>query len=439
MKIFAVSLGCPKNGIDTEVAIASIKKAFHSIEIVPDPQKAQIILINTCGFIQSAVSESIETILTLAKNKKKSQKIVVIGCMVERYPVAELIKELPEVDLFLGTNIYESVGREIKQNLFSHSLDIIDSSTDSQERFFNSVTPLWRAYIKISEGCSNTCSYCLIPKLRGRQNSISPEKILSEIKELQKNNVKEITLVAQDLTAYQYNNINIEGLLEKIVQNSNISWIRLLYLHPQRLSRELINIIKNNRNICPYFDIPIQHASNKILRLMARRYKQENLRELFAHIRDVLPEASIRTTVITGFPGETLDDFEILKEFISEIGFDHLGAFTYSDEEEAPACNLKDKVPEKVALQRKKDIIRIQKSISKKRLKRWKDKTVDVLIEGISQESELLYYGRTMHQAPDIDGVVYLSGEIKKLGEIIPVRINDTHIYDMAGETEQKF
>jgi len=434
MKIFAVSLGCPKNGIDTEVAIASINKAFDSVEIVSDPQKAQIILLNTCGFIQSAVSESIENILNLAKNKKKFQKLVVIGCMVERYPVSELKKELHEVDLFLGTNIYESVGHEIKKKLFTSSSEITMNTSDFPERFFNCVTPPWRGYVKIAEGCSNTCTYCLIPKLRGKQNAISPDKIIDEIKKLQRNNIKEITLVAQDLTAYQYKDTTIEGLLEKIVINSNISWIRLLYLNPRRISKELISFIKNNKRICPYFDIPIQHASNKILRLMARGYKQEDLRELFGFIRDTFCEASIRTTVITGFPGETNEDFQILKEFISEISFDHLGVFTYSDEEEAPSFNLQDKIPEKIALQRKKEIIILQKAISKKKLKKWQGKTVDVLVEGISPESELLYYGRTMHQSPDIDGIVYLSGEIKKPGEIVPVMINETHIYDMAGE-----
>lgn len=435
MKIFAVSLGCPKNSIDTETTIASMLNHAGGT-VVSEADDADIILINTCGFIKSAVTESIETILTIAQDKRPHQKLAVIGCMVERY--GDVLRlELPEVDFFAGTNDYENTGRSIAELVGEAKMAKDMAEPPMPKGRFLGATPPWRAYVKIAEGCSNRCTYCLIPKLRGGMVCRPPLEILNEVQELTQNGVKEITLVAQDLTAYEYVSgglrMDLADLLLLLTRESDIRWLRLLYLHPNGVSERLLNIISSQNRICKYLDIPIQHASTEVLRRMGRLYSTTDLEIMLTRIRSILPQAALRTTVMVGFPGETERDHSIVKDFLQRWEFDHAGFFVYSDEEEAPSHGLTDKVKGRIAKAREKELIRIQNDISRKKLKAMIGKTVPVLVEGVSPETEHLLIGRTEGQAPEIDGVVYINDGTAMPGEMVQVLISDSDINDLVG------
>lgn len=355
--------------------------------------------------------------------------------MVERYGNA-LRLELPEVDFFAGTNDYEAVGRSIaelmKDNKASHN-----ASIHMPAGRFLGATPPWQAYVKIAEGCSNRCTYCLIPKLRGSMECRPPLEILKEVQELTASGVKEISLVAQDLTAYKYiengNVTDLADLLLLIMRESDIPWLRLLYLHPNGVSVRLLEIIASQKRICNYLDIPIQHASTEVLRRMGRSYSTLDLEILLNRIRAILPDAALRTTIMVGFPQETQQDHAIVKEFLQKWEFDHVGFFVYSDEEEAPSHKFSGKVKLRVAMARERELLRIQTDISRRKLKAMMGKTMPVLVEGVSPETEHLLIGRTERQAPEIDGVVYINDGSASPGEVVQVLISDTGVHDLVG------
>ncbi|MGC8735781.1 MAG: 30S ribosomal protein S12 methylthiotransferase RimO [Dissulfurimicrobium sp.] len=446
MKIYAVSLGCPKNSVDTECVLKEITTTCPDPEFINDPQKADLLFVNTCGFIEAAVMESIDAILDLGSRKRPDQILMVMGCMVARYGKA-LEDELPEVDVFLGTHEEDGFKKELKaalagfvgqgktRRLFSIGA-LATNNAQTVQGAEPLTTPPWRAYVKISEGCSNRCTYCLIPRLRGGQRSVPAESIISEIRSLAGRGVKEITLVGQDLTAYRDGVVGLAELLEEIVFKIDLPsslWIRLLYLHPTRLTPRLLDVIASCPSICRYLDIPIQHASDKVLRTMGRGYGQGLLEDLFKEIRTKIPDASLRTTVMTGFPGESEEDFEILMDFIKRWQFDQLGAFVYSDEEESASYRLTDKVSPKVARERRKKIMSAQARISKAKNAARVGDIEEVLVEGISSETDLLLVGRTRFQAPDVDGIVYINDGRASPGDIVKIQITDSHVYDLVG------
>jgi ribosomal protein S12 methylthiotransferase len=426
MKVFVISLGCPKNTIDTEVALGSLSSTNSGLKLTNNPQEADLLIINTCGFIEEAVSESIDTILAVAKEKTDRQVLVVMGCMVQRYG-DDLKKELPEVDIFLGTGSPQSLATLIKDRTTQYQ-----QLRSSCHRVLT--TPPWRAYVKISEGCSNRCTYCLIPMLRGKEISRPIEEIVSEVNSLAVKGVKEITMVAQDLTAYRSGEKTLSDLLEALGRQTDLPWLRLLYLHPGKVNIRLLETIAADTAICPYLDIPIQHASTDILRSMGRRYDSKTLDDLMSRISNLLPHASVRTTVMVGFPGETEDDFQKLRDFVEKWEFEHLGCFVYSDEKECAANKLPGKVSTETALARKDEIMNIQARISGYKNLDMVGRVEQVLVEGVSSETELLLVGRTRHQAPEIDGMVYINKGTACFGDMVPVKITGSHVYDLIGK-----
>ncbi len=424
MNLYVVTLGCPKNRVDTEHILGNLNARLPYFNIVSSPEKADTIIINTCSFIEEAVNESIETILEIASQATR-QEIVVTGCLVERYGAETLKKEIPEADHFIGFEAKEKLPQILGY----------DPLVQGGARLLS--TPPWRAYLKIAEGCSNRCTYCLIPKIRGKQICRDPQDILGEAVGLIESGVKEITLVAQDLTAYEFEGFHLADLLEKIAAISQDVWIRLLYLYPSKIDSELLTVMKNHQNICPYFDLPIQHASSKILKKMGRKYDKKEMCTVINQIRSKIPESYIRTSLIVGFPGETEEDFEELKSFVLQARFDHLGCFTYSDEQEAPSFRFVDKVDPNVAKRRRNEIMALQQQISIEKLARLVGTVQQVLVEGLSDETDLLLVGRTKYQAPEIDGLVYINEGFANKGDMVNVEITDSHVYDLVGKIVQ--
>lgn len=430
--VYAVSLGCPKNRIDTELALGGLglKRSFTLVEEAAD---ADVLLINTCSFIEEAVSESLEVILSLGQEKRQDQFLIVMGCLVQRYGNT-LVSELPEVDMFLGADTPHELG-----NLLCQTRPPVLSVARTRRLVPETVprfltTPPWRAYVRLAEGCSNRCTYCLIPEIRGPLRNRKADAIVSEVESLVAKGAKEITLVAQDLTAYQDNGSRLPGLLERVVEETDIPWIRLLYLHPARVDDALLEVMATHTRICPYLDIPIQHASSQILRAMGRPYDRQDIQGLVRRVRTILPQAALRTTVIVGFPGESEEDFGLLLESISEWQFDHLGCFAYSDEEGCHASHLQGKVDSDVAKERREQVMALQAEITKAHNAAMVGRIEPVLIEGYSAESKLLLEGRTVFQAPEIDGVVYVTTGSASAGGIVPIRITEAHTYDLVGE-----
>ena len=426
MKIYPVSLGCPKNRTDTEKLLAALVKQGN--EVVLDPAEADLLLVNTCAFIQEAVEESIEVILELAEGKRPEQKLVVCGCLVTRYG-EELLPEFPEVDLFLGIEPYRRP--ELLQGKNSKRLCLKLEGPEFSERLLTE-SPFY-AYLKVAEGCSHACSFCLIPRLRGPLRSIPEELILTEARNLLAQGIQEIILVGQDVSAYglDQGKCRLEALIKKLVSLSGLRWLRLLYLNPQGVTEELLESMAASEKVCPYFDLPVQHASPKILRTMRRPYQPEEILRLIERIRKGWPEAGIRTAVIVGFPGETEKDFELLLEFIKEARFDHLGAFVFSPEEGTPAARMPNQVPEEIKQERFVRLMERQQEISRQNLKNRLRKETEVLVEGFDEEGRL--YGHACFQAPEIDGVTFISGKNVSPGEIIRVRLVEAGTYDLKG------
>lgn len=435
MKVGFISLGCNKNLVDTEKTIALFKN--NGYEIVNNAKQAEIIVINTCGFIETAKEEAISTILEMAQYKEQNCKyLIAMGCLVERYK-NELEKELPEVDLYIKYSEYDNIWQKIQELIKSKKVE--ENSKENFDEIIDRVITTGEnyAYLKIADGCSNYCTYCAIPKIRGPFKSRKLENIIQEAKELSKKGYKEIIVTAQDTTKYGIDNYGkpmLTELLNKICEITDIKWIRFLYAYPETITDELIETIKKHDKICPYFDIPIQHISNNVLKKMNRNSTGESIRNLINKIRREIPNAIIRTTVMVGFPGETAEDFEELYDFLQEARFDKLGAFMYSKEENTPAEKMQNQVHTQTKKSRYNKIMKLQQKISRENLSQKIGNTYEIMIDGMTKSSEY-YVGRSYMDTPEIDGIVYVKNTKKlRSGEFTNCKITDIKDYDLIGE-----
>lgn len=443
-KVYAVTLGCSKNEVDSELLLGSLD--YTKYDIAESLEESQIIIVNTCGFIEAAKEESIDTIWEMTKYKEENcEYLILAGCLAQRYS-KELIHEIEDVDAIIGTGnikdlnfIIEELESKRQEKIIK--IDNIDSIyLEEVERINFSST----AYVRISEGCDNLCTYCIIPKLRGKHRSRRYEDILREVNNLVENGVSEIILIAQNTSDYGidlYEEYSLYKLLDKLNEIKNLKWIRLLYLYPDNFNEKLINSIKNNEKVVKYVDIPLQHINNNVLHMMVRRTTKEDIVDLINKLRKEIPNIVIRTTFIVGFPGETEEEFEELSSFIEEIKFDRLGVFTYSKEEDTPAFNLPNHIDEEVKQNRSDKIMEIQKQISETIMMNKVGNIYDVLIEEDAGEDqgENIYVGRTYMDSPEIDGVVYVSSkEELDLEQFVRVKIKEYLEYDLIGEVENE-
>ncbi len=435
---YLVSLGCAKNLVDSEVILGSMTTAGW--ELTYDPELADILIINTCGFIRTAVEEAIGEIFELVKIKKSrhGKRLIVVGCLVQRYK-EKLAEDLPEVDLFIGTEgaseIAELIDRhdrgQQKERVILPGQYLMTSETP---RILS--TPPFRAWLKITEGCNNLCSYCMIPQIRGGLRSRSIDDLVREAKKLESCGVRELSLIAQDSTAYGRdlkNNSNIERLVQKLLEQTEIPWLRLLYLYPTGVSDGLLTLMAMNERVVPYLDIPMQHVNDTVLKAMNRRYSCEQLIGTIERIRDRVPKIALRTTFLVGFPGETEKAFMEIEEFLQKVRIDHVGVFSYTNEEGAPSEKFKKQVPEKVKRKRANHLLTIQAELSAKIHRKYIGSIEPVLIEGLSSETDLLLQGRTRYQAPEVDGCVLINDGIARPGDIVPVAIAEAQVYDLVG------
>ena len=432
MNVGFISLGCSKNLVDTEMLIGLFEE--NKYNIVNKPEEAEVIVINTCGFIKSAKQEAIDTILEMSKYKKtgKCKYIIAMGCLVKRYK-KELIKAIPEVDLFISIDEYNEIWDKISQ-LLNKSTNYCELDYLKREITTGKTT----AYLKIAEGCSNRCTYCAIPNIRGPYESRKMEDIIEEAKQLSKKGIKELIVIAQDTTKYGldiYNKEMLPELLENLSKIEGIKWIRFLYAYPESITDELIQVVKNNNKICKYFDIPIQHISNSVLKRMNRKSDKKSIENLIKKIREEIPNVVIRTTVMVGFPGETEEDFLELYNFIKNTKLDKLGAFMYSKEENTPAAKLKDSVHYKTKQLRYDKIMSMQKQISLQNIKKLIGKEYEVLIDGKTEDNKY-YIGRTYMDTLDMDGVVYIKNTTKENlnNKFVNCKIIDSKEYDLIAE-----
>ena len=436
MKVHFVSLGCARNQVDSETMSGSLLAAGHTI--TPEAGQAEVIVVNTCSFIESAVDESIDTILALSQLKETGacRRIVVAGCLPERFQ-KDIAASLLEVDQFLGTGAFDQIvmaveaARPAEKCLLPDPDTIVLSRTDNKRV----LSQPHMAYLKIAEGCDRHCTYCIIPRLRGRQKSRPMEQIVEEARSLIDDGVKELVLVAQETTAYGSDLGLGYGLADLLTNLANISpaaWLRVLYGHPESIDSETIQVMGSTPNICAYFDIPVQHASDPVLKRMGRDYTGKDLYRLFHDIRNKVPDASLRTTLIVGFPGETEADFKTLLSFVEDIRFEHLGVFTYSDSDDLPSHGLKGHVSAKKAQARFDMVMSRQLAISETNNQRYIGATLPVLIEEASEEK--LYTGRTAFQAPEVDGLTFVRAENLQPGSFARVRIVDAYEYDLVGD-----
>jgi len=438
-KVNMVSLGCPKNLVDAEVMLGYLGREGY--EVTTNEHEADIIIVNTCSFIKEAKQESIDTILDLADRKHdgKCKLLVVTGCLPQRYQ-EELAKELPEVDIFVGTGDYPKIAEIIaeKRGVEGQIRYIGDPDYlyDTEMPRMQS-SPRYYSYLKIAEGCSNCCSYCVIPSLRGKFRSRPLNLVMEEARRLVGGGVKELNLIAQDITVYGSDlpgEINLEVLLKELVQIAGLRWIRLLYSYPGGITDGVIQMIKSEEKICKYLDIPLQHISDPVLTRMNRRSSEADIRTLITKLRSEIPDIALRTSLIVGFPGETDEDFKKLCHFVEETQFDRLGVFCYSKEEGTPAAEMADQVTERVKRERYKKLMQLQARLSFKRNRRLMNTIEEVIVEGVSEESDLLLRGRSSRQAPDIDGMVYITSGQANIGDIVTLKITDSSEYDLIGE-----
>ncbi|WP_282003789.1 30S ribosomal protein S12 methylthiotransferase RimO [Geotalea uraniireducens] len=434
-----VSLGCPKNLVDAEVMLGCLAKDQY--EITTDEHDADIIIVNTCSFIKEAKQESIDTILDLADRKQDGncKLLVVTGCLPQRYQ-EELAKELPEVDIFVGTGDYPRIAEIIAEKRQSdEQLRYVGDPNFVYDETLPRLksSPAYTTYLKIAEGCSNCCSYCVIPSLRGAFRSRPLDSLLQEARELVASGVKEVNLIAQDVTAYGRDlpgRPSLETLIKELAALDGLQWIRLLYAYPDGITNSLIQTIKEEEKVCKYLDIPIQHISDPVLKRMNRRSSEAEIRALIEKLREEIPDIALRTSLIVGFPGETEEDFRKLLHYVEEVQFDRLGVFCYSREEGTPAAEMPDQVSERLKRERHKKLMRAQARVSFKRNRRLIDTTEQVIVEGLSDETDLLLKGRSSRQAPDIDGQVYITAGSANVGDIVTLRITDSSDYDLIGE-----
>lgn len=438
MKILMISLGCDKNLVDSEMMIGMMSQ--HGFTITDDEKEADVIVINTCCFIHDAKQESIDTILQMADLKENGQAkaLIVTGCLGQRYK-EEIQKEIPQVDAILGTNAFDKIAEAIdevlqgtKENYFE---DINAAPVSGQKRIVT--TGGHYAYLKIAEGCDKHCTYCIIPKIRGNYRSVPMEILLQEAQTLAEGGVKELILVAQETTLYGqdlYGKKSLPTLLEKLALIDGLQWIRILYCYPEEITDELIAVIKNNPKICHYLDMPIQHASDSILKRMGRRTNQADLVRIITKLRKEIPDICIRTTLITGFPGETRQDFSILKEFVENMEFDRLGVFTYSPEENTPAAQMKGQILPLVKKHRRNEIMKLQQKIAFQKAEMAAGKRMQAVVEGKLPEDGV-YIGRTYKDAPNVDGYVFINCNRELMtGDIVNVQITGSNEYDLTGE-----
>jgi len=437
--ICLVSLGCHKNLVDSEVILGLLSKEGYLL--TTDPSRAEILIINTCAFIQDATKEAIETILGLIHYKKEGRcrLLIVSGCLPQRYGKI-LEKELPEVDLFIGTGTFQHLPQILrekgkKKTFLSRPTFLYDEKTP---RILS--TPPFIAYLKIAEGCSNPCTFCTVPKIRGAYRSRKLRSVVEEAKRLSDQGVQELILIAQDTTSYGEdlrNGTNLEILLKGLVKVEGPRWIRILYSYPKAIyfTEGLLELMTQEKRICPYLDLPIQHIDDGILKRMGRRSRSHEIRNLFEKIRTFLPAVSLRSSLIIGFPGEGESQFKALLDFVREIEFDHLGAFKYSPEEGTPASRLPDQIPENIKEERLRTLMELQKKISLKKYRQMVGRKMEVLVEEPSDQGGVLR-GRLQIQAPEIDGCVFLRGKARP-GDWVEARITQALPYDLVGEIEK--
>lgn len=450
MKILFVSLGCDKNLVDSEVMLGLIRE--KGFELTNEEERADIIVVNTCCFINDAKEESVTTILEMAEYKKNGnlKGLIVTGCMAQRYK-EEIQKEIPEVDAILGTTSYDEIGSVIDSVLQGNKaikmkdLQYVPSAQTTRVN----TTGGYYSYLKIAEGCDKHCTYCIIPKLRGNYRSVPMEKLIKEAEEMGKRGVKELILVAQETTLYGvdiYGEKTLPKLLKELCKIPELEWIRLLYSYPEEITDELIQVMKEEEKICNYIDMPIQHGSDKILKAMGRRTNKNELIQIVNKLRDNIPDIAIRTTLISGFPGETKEEHEELKDFVSKIKFDRLGVFTYSKEEDTPAAKLDNQVPENIKKNRQEELMKLQQEIAFIQGKDMLGRKLKIIIEGKLPEDEVwgdgkfadfsepVYIGRTYKDAPNVDGYIFVTARGELLsGEFVEVLVTDSKEYDLVG------
>lgn len=447
MKIFFISLGCDKNLVDSERMLCLIKE--KGFELTHEEEKADIIVVNTCTFINDAKEESVNAILEMAEYKKagKLKGLIVAGCMAQRYK-EEIQKEIPEVDGIIGTTSYDEIGSVIDEVLQGRS-SIMIKDPDHMPKGGNgriNTTGGYYSYLKIAEGCDKHCTYCIIPKVRGNYRSVPMEELLEEAKLLGKRGVKELILIAQETTLYGvdlYGKKTLAKLLKELCKIPKIKWIRILYSYPEEITDDLIKVMKEEEKICKYIDMPIQHASDSILKRMGRRTNKSELVHTISKLRDNIPDIAIRTTLITGFPGETKEEYDELEAFVKEMKFDRLGVFTYSKEEDTPAAKMSDQIPPSIKEKRQAKIMEIQQKIAFKHSKEMIGKTLKIMIEGKIPDEEVellnsgegsLYIGRTYKDAPNVDGYIFLKSKGELLsGDFVDVMVTDAKEYDLIG------
>lgn len=437
MKLLFISLGCDKNLVDSEMMMGLLHDRGY--EFTDNEEEADIIVINTCGFINDAKEESINTILEMAKYKENNLKaLIVAGCLVERYK-NEILQELPEIDAIVGTTAFDKI------------CDVVDDVlADKKHNELESINKMCRpdvkriittggyySYLKIAEGCDKHCTYCSIPMIRGAYRSVPMDELVKEAEYLADNGVNELIIVAQEITVYGkdlYGEKKLPELLHRLCKIPGIQWIRLLYCYPEEITDELIETIRTEKKICHYIDMPIQHASDKILKAMGRRTNNAELRNIISKLRKEIPDICLRTTLITGFPGETEEDHQILLDFIDEMEFDRLGVFTYSPEEDTKAASLDNQVDEEVKLCRKDEIMELQQEISMDKSERLVGKEIEVIIEGKASDEDV-YVGRSYMDAPSVDGYVFINSEEELMsGDFAKVRIVKAMEYDLIGD-----
>lgn len=440
MKVGMISLGCPKNLVDSEIILGILRD--NNYDIVSSKEDADVIIVNTCAFIESAQQEAIDTILEVSQLKEKNlKKLIVAGCLAQRYK-EEILKEIPEVDVVLGTSkvgdILEALSDDNRGQVLCGEFGNIDYL--NKTRVVSTAKPT--AYLKIAEGCDNFCTYCIIPKLRGRYISRRIEDIVSEAKFLAEGGYSEIVLVAQDVTVYGrdlYGEKKLVNLIKEISKIDKIKWIRLLYCYPEEITEELIQEVKINDKLVSYLDIPIQHVSDGILKRMGRRGNRALIQKVIKNIRDSIPNVIIRTSLIVGFPGEEEEDFAVLKDFVKDVEFDRLGVFKYSREEGTPAYKMGHQISDELKDKRYNEIMTTQNEISKKKCQSRLGKVYETIVEGVADDG-IFYEGRTAKEAPDIDGKVYFTSDRElEIGDFVFTKIVNTDDYDLIGVVVDEF
>ena len=436
-KVGMVSLGCPKNTVDSERVLGDLVTSGY--DLTPDEEDAEIIIVNTCGFIESAKKESIDAILEMAQKKidGKCQKLIVTGCLAERH-TQELLDEIPEIDHMLGVGQYPQLKNILEEGDFD-SRNHVATPAEYYESYTDRLltTAFYTAYLKIAEGCSNRCAFCIIPKMRGPMRSRSPESILAEAENLAQRGVKEFNIISQDTTMYGFDlamKDGLERLLKGMAKIDGVEWMRLLYCYPTFLNSDVIDYIASEEKVCRYIDVPLQHTHDEMLKSMKRQETEGGVRKMIDELRLKIPEIALRTTFITGFPGETDEHFKHMLRFICEMQFDHVGIFTYSDEEGTTAFDYPGRVSEEVKEERKNILMEFQKEIALRKNQEKVGQFESVLVEGFDAQENYIMTGRLASQAPDIDGQVILEKCEAEPGEIIPVRITAAADYDLVAE-----